>query len=279
MKVATLPEINRDLTDRNRTSPMAFTGNKFEFRAVGSKQTPSFPVALLSTAVASSVQLLYTELKASIKGSVATEQELLTLLRKYIKSTRAVRYEGNGYSDEWKIEAVKRGLLNIDNCVDAFDQLITAKTIGIFEQQGVLSKEELHSRYHIMLERYVKDLIIEGNCLVNMIKQQVIPSVLQYKKQVADTGNSVKNIGGDAQTELELVQLISKHLKPLTVNVGKLEKIVDGISEEEDQRKAGLACKKDLLPLMDLIREDADLLEEIVDDKLWPYPKYIEMLY
>ena len=201
LKIAALPEIARDLTDRNRTSPFAFTGNKFEFRAVGSKQSPSFPVALVNAAVAAGIHDVAAALEAK-KGSKATasREDVMAVVKEFAAKTKAIRFEGNGYSAEWVTEAEKRGLPNIRSAPQAFAQLLLPEHAEMLTKQcGIFTHDELHSRFHVLLEKYGKDLLIEANTLKSMVQTAILPAVYQFRGQLSQT---VANLGGDKTRKL-----------------------------------------------------------------------------
>ncbi|KAJ3343805.1 hypothetical protein HDU83_005533 [Entophlyctis luteolus] len=278
LKISTLPPIARDFTDRNRTSPFAFTGNKFEFRAVGSKQSPSFPVVLLNAAVAKSVDLV-NEALIAIKGdkAVPSEEDILAVVRQFIVSTKLIRFEGNGYSDEWVAEAAARGLPNIKSCPEAFKQLITESSADLLVSQGVLSAAELHSRYHIQLEKYAKDLLIEGETLFGMIDTGVLPASFTYRKELADSINSQASAGVDAVPEKKLLaQLTDLSVKLQDANEHLKEVVAKVESLHGDQQ--GIYAGEVLTVAMEEVRKYSDALETKVADKYWPFPKYTELL-
>ncbi|KAJ3219347.1 hypothetical protein HDU67_001566 [Dinochytrium kinnereticum] len=281
VKVSTLPNISRDLTDRNRTSPFAFTGNKFEFRAVGAKQSPSFPVVLLNSAVAASINAIHDAL-AKQKGAKANLDidDILTVVRQFIKASKNVRFEANNYSDEWVVEAEKRGLPNIKSCPVAFAQLTLPHNKNLLTSLGILSEQELNSRYHILLEKYAKDLLIEANTLRSMIVGGVLPAAFAYRKDLADSLNAQKNAGLPVDTAPEKSALVklSGLVNDLSATIAKLDATiekVDGLHGEAQGEVAG----KELTHALEEVREKADKVEKEVADKYWPYPKYTELLF
>src|SRR4029079_13742542 len=183
--VARLPEIQRDNTDRNRTSPFAFTGNKFEFRAVGSAQWIAFPIVLLNAAVAETIGEITTELKAELKKTKKVDEAVLKIVRRIFKETAAIRFEGNNYSEEWVKEAAKRGLPNLRRTPEALKQLVAKPSRQLLTKLGIFSDEEIDSRYHVRLERYIKDILIEMHTLKEMIDTLVIPSAFSYSASLA----------------------------------------------------------------------------------------------
>ncbi|KAI9005246.1 glutamine synthetase type III N terminal-domain-containing protein [Gaertneriomyces semiglobifer] len=281
LKVSTLPQIARDLTDRNRTSPFAFTGNKFEFRAVGSKQSPSFPVVLLNAAVAESLAKV-TQALIQQKGNKPEPniEDILTVVRQFTKSSKNIRFEGNNYSDEWVVEAEKRGLPNIKSCPVAFRQLLEPKHANLLTSLGIFTEGELHSRYHILMEKYAKDLVIEANTLKNMISQGVLPSAYQYKKEVTDLLKGQKDLGLDVTNlpEMKTLKAITAGTTALQNAVEKLGELVDRINAADDIEQGDIAGKE-LTVALEEARTASDALEAIVSDKLWPYPKYTELLF
>ena len=187
-----LPKLPRDAGDRNRTSPFAFTGNKFEFRAVSSGQSIAYPNIALNMAVTESLDYMATELEKAIKGGKSLEKAVAELLPKVIKENKRIIFNGNNYSKEWEKEAGKRGLLNLKNTVDALPQLVTKEVVGIFEKYKVLNERELHARYEIMLEQYNKTVNIEGQLMVLMANRYILPAAFEYQRQVAASVAAVK---------------------------------------------------------------------------------------
>ncbi|KAI8982969.1 hypothetical protein BDB01DRAFT_791869 [Pilobolus umbonatus] len=278
LKVANLPPIARDLTDRNRTSPFAFTGNKFEFRAVGSKQSPSFPVTLLNSAVAKALTEILADLNA-IKGNkpVASEEEQLTIIRKYIKLTKPIRFEGDNYSDEWVKEAAKRGLANITKSPAAFLRLLRKENKDMLVKMGVFSEAELTSRYHILVEKYAKDITIEAQTMITMVIQQVLPAAYQYRRDLAEAASFMKNIGVGAAPEIDLLNELTPIVNTLQKDITALKYLMVDLREVHDIVKLADDCCEKVVPKMEAIRELADKLERNVADKLWPLPKYTEL--
>ncbi|KAJ3241592.1 hypothetical protein HDU81_000131 [Chytriomyces hyalinus] len=278
LKISSMPPIARDLTDRNRTSPFAFTGNKFEFRAVGSKQSPSFPVVLLNAAVAKSLQLVTEAVKkAQGKKAAPSDEDLLSVIRTFAASSKKVRFEGNGYSDEWIVEAEKRGLPNIKSCPAAFKRLLMDHNKQLLTSLGILSAAELTSRYHILLEKYAKDLLIEANTLRSLIVNGVLPAAFTYRKELADSINSQKNAGVDAVPEKKLLSTLTKGSIALQESSASLEALISKI-ESLDEESQGETAGKELTVAMEDVRDKSDALEKQIADKYWPYPKYTELL-
>jgi len=281
LKVSTLPSIDRDLTDRNRTSPFAFTGNKFEFRAVGSKQSPSFPTALLTAAVAHVCNEIYDKIKGKIGSKeVADKDTVMAVVKEYIGKSKAVRFEGDNYSDDWRKDAAKRGLPNLESAPDAFSAFLTDKNVSMLQTTGVFSKEELQSRINIMNERYVKDLIIEGNTMYSMVNETIMPAIFDYRSVLASNVERISKIEASlAEPETTCLKTIQPHLVAMQKGNAALRKVIDEIENMEEGPEQSHACNKKLRPAMDAVREASDMLETIVADKHWPYPKYLHLLY
>ncbi|KAI9296507.1 glutamine synthetase/guanido kinase [Neoconidiobolus thromboides FSU 785] len=284
LKVPTLPNIDRDLTDRNRTSPFAFTGNKFEFRAVGSKQSPSFPVALLNVAFASSVrEITKALLKQKGDKPYVTDEDKLAVIREYIKKTKPVRFEGDNYSNEWRDEAEKRGLLSINNSIDAFKQLLEPvnKSMLIGSETGIYSETELISRYHILMERYSKDILVEANTLITLLRQSVIPAAIEYRKIITDSLVSLKALDLELGPEKKIIEETTPLLNSVWESISKIEDLIKKAheKEEEDIEACAEICAKQIFPELKEARVHADQIENLVADKLWPLPKYHELLF
>jgi glutamine synthetase len=277
--VSSIPIVSKDNTDRNRTSPFAFTGNKFEFRAVGSSQSISFPTAVINTIVAESLDYLAEKIKAK-GGNI--NKAVFEILKKEIKDIKPILYNGDNYIKEWEIEAGKRGLPNDKTTPVALKALITDKALNLFEKYEVLSKVELKSRYLIYVEKYIKDLEIEVKCLNNICLDQVIPAATAYQKTLSQAINAIKEALGSSavisaqkdilKTSLELVNKIYSTNKEI------LAKVESASAIHDEAKKAEMLCSK-VKTKMNELREYVDELEGIVDDELWPMPKFWEMLF
>jgi glutamine synthetase len=278
--ISALPQVSKDNTDRNRTSPFAFTGNKFEFRAVGSSQSISFPATVLNTIVAESIDHLAEKIKA--KGAKNFNQAVFEVLKSEIKDIKPVLYNGDNYTKEWESEAAKRGLPNFKTTPVALKALVTDRALNLFEKYEVLSKVELKSRYIIYLEKYIKDLEIEVKCLNNICLNQVIPATAAYQKVLAKAIIATKEVLGNAavvsaQTEIlkKVVDLVNS---VYSVNKDILAKVEAANTVHDEAKKADTLCGK-VKPKMDELREYVDELENLVNDELWPLPKFWEMLF
>ncbi len=282
ISVHNLPEILKDNTDRNRTSPFAFTGNKFEFRAVGSTENCGRPMIVLNAAMANQLIQFKKDVDGLIKKKKKTEDAIFEVLKSYLKSSEKVLFEGNGYSDEWAAEAEKRGLPNVKNTVDALDSYLSKSAEDIFVKNGIFTKAELHARYEIKLEDYIKKIQIEGRIMDELAYTHILPAALTYQKQLADTINSMLAAGATKASVkglLELLNDITAHsngLKGATDRMVNERKVAN--ATEGSKKKAEAYCKK-VKPLFDEIRKHADNLEHLVDDELWKLPKYRELLF
>jgi glutamine synthetase len=278
--ISSLPIVSKDNTDRNRTSPFAFTGNKFEFRAVGSSQSISFPAAVLNTIVAESLDYLAEKIKA--QGAKSINQAVFTVIKKEIKDIKAVLYNGDNYTEEWEKEAGRRGLPNDKTTPVALKALVTKKALEVFDRYQVLSPVELKSRYLIYLEKYIKDLEIEVKCLNNLCMSQVIPAATAYQKMLAkaiiDSREALgKSADLSAQQDL-LKRIVVLVNKIYATNADILAKVATASSIHDEQKKAEMLCSK-VKTKMNELREYVDELEGLVDDEQWPMPKFWEMLF
>jgi glutamine synthetase len=278
--VARLPEIKQDTTDRNRTSPFAFTGNKFEFRAVGSSQSIAFPVALLNVAVAEAIGELTAELREEMKKTKKTDDAVFAVVKRAFKATTPVRFEGNNYSAEWAKEAEKRGLLNLRRAPEALAQLVTKTTKKAIVGLGVLSEEELHSRYHVRLERYIKDMLIEIHTMREMVDTLVLPAAFAYSGSLLEAAANAKAAKVAAVPQVQAANALGKMIKALQTQRAALEKVIakaDAMHDKPDALAEFLTHQG--ADTMAAVRAASDALELAVDDDAWPLPKYREMLF
>ncbi len=266
--VDTLPNLPKDATDRNRTSPFAFTGNKFEFRAPGSSQSCSGPMTVLNTIVADSFDYIAEQLESHIGNEEAFNNELQRVLKDIIKTHKRVIFNGDGYTDEWKAEAARRGLPNAVTTMDALRSLVNDKNINLFGKYGVYSKKELESRFEVFLEEYHRKIRIEGEIALNIVRNNILPAVIEEFKTELSAVKSATDAGITVGVDAlkRNVELLGKGLEDLTEKTEKMEKAVTGLHEE-------------ILEAMAELREVVDRLEKIVSDTLWPLPKYREMLF
>ncbi|KAI9506480.1 hypothetical protein GGI25_005552 [Coemansia spiralis] len=282
VKVSALPHISRDLTDRNRTSPFAFTGNKFEFRAVGSKQSPSFPVTVLNCAVTAAIHEITQALRTQMGDKVVpSDEDKLKVIREYIKQTKGVRFEGDNYSEEWVTEAARRGLPNIKTAPEAFTYLIKEKHMDMLTKEtGIFSEGELRSRYHILNERYAKDVIIEAETLHALIGQQILPAAFEYRKALAESAAALSVLKVELGPEVDALNEVAPLVQTLQREHKKLAEALTQLadSEEHGANKHAVTACSTVVPAIARVREAADALEAIVADKYWPLPKYTELL-
>ncbi len=276
--VIALPKLPRDAGDRNRTSPFAFTGNKFEFRAVSSNQSISYPNIALNVAVTESLDYIATELEKSIKSGKSLEKAVGDLLPKLIKENKRIIFNGNGYSKEWEKDAAKRGLLNLKNTVDALPQLVAKEVIGTFEKYRVLNERELHARYEVMLETYNKTINVEGQLMVLLANRYVLPAALEYQRQVASSVTAVKAAGATSAEGKKLLTSVVKATDDLKRRADKLAHAL----EHEDSASAlrhARHYRDVVVPGMVALREAGDRLELLIPHELWPLATYREMLF
>lgn len=283
--VGKIPEILLDNTDRNRTSPFAFTGNKFEFRAVGSTANCANPMTVLNSIVAKQLIDFKAEVDALIeKKDMKKDDAIFNVLREYIKTSKNILFEGNGYSDEWQKEAKKRGLSNNKTTPEALKARVAKKTISLFEELGVMNKVEIEARYEIEVEEYTLRIQIEGRVLGDIARNHVVPTAVRYQNILIENVTGLKNIYGKdfkkyAKEQLELIQEISGHIEAINSGVTKMtneRKKANTI--ENSEKKAEAYCNK-VKPLFDVIRYSCDKLELLIDDELWPLTKYRELLF
>jgi glutamine synthetase len=278
--VARLPEIEKDPTDRNRTSPFAFTGNKFEFRAVGSSASIAFPIVLLNAAVAESLGEITEQIRANLKKGKSVEDVVLAVVRELFKETAPIRFEGNNYSEEWVQEAEKRGLPNLRRTPEALEQLNTKQSRALLTKLGIFTKEELESRYHVRLERYVKDMLIEMHTLKEMVDTIVLPASYTYAGSLAAAAAQATQAGIKVVPQVEAANEVGQMIESLRDNQRDLQAVLDKAEGMHDDlpKQAKLLTSKGA-DAMAAVRSCCDALELKVADELWPLPKYREMLF
>ena len=275
--VDTLPALPKDHGDRNRTSPFAFTGNKFEFRAVGSSQSISGPLVVLNTIVADSLDYVANELEKKTKGDskkiAAAAQDIIADIW---KSHKAIVFNGDGYSEAWHKEAAKRGLPNLRNTVDALAELAKKENFELFDKYGVLSPRETQSRSEIYLERYCKDVNTESLVCLQLAKQQILPAAYRYQGELATTASAIKSAGKKADTAS--LDAVSELVGELESAIAKLEKAINHKAAGDVLHHAK-HFRDEVVPAMVGVRQVSDSLESIIADDIWPLPKYSEMLF
>ena len=273
--VKTLPDLTKDATDRNRTSPFAFTGNKFEFRMVGSKDSIAAPNIVLNTIVAEA----FAEASDVLEKAEDFDLAVHDLIKKYLTEHQRIVFNGNGYSDAWVEEAERRGLPNIKSMVDAIPALTTDKAIGLFEKFHVFTKAELESRAEIQYETYAKAINIEAKAMIDIASKQIIPAVIKYTKSLADTVNSVTAAGAEASVQSELLAETSGLLSDTKVALQKLMDLDKKSEEVPEGTELAHYFHEEIVPAMAELRAPVDALEMIVDKEMWPMPSYGDLMF
>ena len=283
--VGKIPDVLLDNTDRNRTSPFAFTGNKFEFRAVGSTANCAVPMTVLNTMVSEQLRKFKIEVDALIADKkMKKDDAIFNVLREYIKKSKSIRFEGDGYSDDWVKEAKKRGLNNFKTTPEALKAKISKENIKLLSDHGVLNEAEVHARYDIELEEYVMKIQIEGRVLGDIANNHVIPTAIKYQNTIIENVSGLKNIFGTgfkklAKEQIDIITEISERINAIKTNVDAMveeRKKANKMTNEEKKAKA--YCDK-VKPYFEEIRYHCDKLEMTVDDEEWPLTKYRELLF
>ena len=273
--VKTLPDFMKDATDRNRTSPFAFTGNKFEFRMVGSRDSVANPNIVLNTIVAEAFADACDVLEKADDFELAVHD----LIKEYMVESDKVVFNGNGYSDEWVAEAERRGLPNIKSMVESIPAITTDKAVALFERFSVFTKAELESRAEIEYEAYAKAVNIEARTMIDMASKQFIPAVMKYTKQLADTVIAVKEAGVDAEVQSEALAEVSVLLKETKEALATLKKVTEEAAEKEEGEVQATYYHSEVVPAMEALRVPVDKLEMIVDKEAWPMPSYGDLIF
>lgn len=277
-----LPEVLMDNTDRNRTSPFAFTGNKFEFRAVGSSANCASPMTVLNTMMAETLKQFKADVDALIEKGEKKEVAIMHILSNYITESKSIRFEGDNYSDEWAAEAQKRGLNNFKTTPEALAALVTEKAQQLFVSNGIYSERELEARYEIMLEDYVKKVQIEARILGNMATNHILPAAIKYQNILIENVKNLKDIGvGEHgyKAQLNMINVIGGHIQNLNDNVEAMIAARKVANNEPNMHKRAEMYCHNIKSLFDNIRYASDKLELLVDNSIWPLPTYHEMLY
>src|SRR3989339_564526 len=284
LNIGKIPQIIIDNTDRNRTSPFAFTGSKFEFRAVGSSANCSASMIALNTIMAHQLTEFKKDVDALIDAGLDKDEAIFNILRNYILASKNILFEGNGYSEEWVREAEKRGLSNIKTTPQALKEYISEKTASVFTKMDVMTARELHARYLIKQEKYYKKIQIEARVLGDLAINHIIPTALKYQSLLLDNVSKVKELFGNeyikiAATQINSIQEISAHIAAINKKVHNMIEARKKANVIEDEFKHALAYSEKVKPFLDDIRLHVDTLELMIDDELWPLPKYRELLY
>ena len=283
--VAIIPEVLVDNTDRNRTSPLAFTGNRFEFRAVGASVNCAVSMNILNAAVAHQLQSFKKEVDQKIKDGTPQENAIFEVVKSYIQYSKPIRFNGNGYGDDWKQEAVERGL-DVEACVPLiYDACTTAATLELFKETGILTEKELIARTQINLDHYAKKIEIEASVLSDLATNHIIPVATRYQSSLLENVSRIQQVfpeekfGPLASGNLETIEEIGKHIGQIKLKIAELSTVKSRAKSHEQEREKAIAFAKSIVPLLEEIRTHIDALELIVDDELWPLPKYRELLF
>ncbi|MCY4781491.1 glutamine synthetase III [Sphingobacterium sp. UT-1RO-CII-1] len=277
-----IPELKLDNTDRNRTSPFAFTGNKFEFRAVGSSANSAQPMTILNAIVAAQLREFKIEVDKQIKKDVKKDLAILNILRKYIKDSKAIRFEGNGYSEEWAIEAAERGLSNIQSTPKALDVYIKEETITLLENMGIYNRRESEARHEILLENFFKKIQIEARVIGEVVTNQIAPACFVYQNDLITNVQGLKGLGLSKEaysSQLNLIERISNHTNIILQKAEEMRQARKTANNIEDMRSRAIAYDEIVKPYFDLIRYHVNKLEKVIDDAKWPLPKLRELLF
>jgi glutamine synthetase len=285
LSVIKVPQILLDNTDRNRTSPFAFTGNKFEFRAVGSSANPAVAMTVLNSAVAEQLIEFRKAVDKLIEKDIKKDEAIFQVLRQYITESKAIRFEGNNYSDDWKKEAAKRGLSNINNPVEAMDAYLLPKSRKLLASLDVMSERENEARAHVRWDNYTKRIQIEARVLGDLVLNHIVPVAIRYQSELIDNVKGLKDVFGEkeykelAGARLELIRTISHHVSYIKAKVSELIEARKVANKIEDEREKAYQYSTKIFCFLDDIRYHVDKLELIVDDEYWPLTKYRELLF
>ncbi|MDF2435652.1 MAG: glutamine synthetase type [Bacteroidota bacterium] len=283
--VGKIPDILLDNTDRNRTSPFAFTGNKFEFRAVGSSQNCAGPMTVMNTIMADQLIKFKGDVDAIMAKDVDKDEAIFQVLRNYIVASKKIRFEGNGYGDEWVKEAEKRGLSNIKTTPLALGAFVSKQTMDLFTRNNIMTEREQHARYDIYLETYTKKIQIESRVMADLALNHIIPTAIKYQGSLVENVRGLKEIfaGAEykkvAQIQLDMISAISEHINIIKTKVDAMTEARKKANKLTDVKKQAIAYCDDVKSYFDDIRYNVDKLELIVDDESWPLPKYRELLF
>ncbi len=273
--VRTLPELAKDATDRNRTSPFAFTGNKFEFRMVGSRDSVASPNIVLNTIVAEA----FADACDVLEKADDFDKAVHDLIKQYATENQRIVFNGDGYSEAWVEEAERRGLPNIKSMVEAIPAMVTDSAVNLFERFGVFTRAELESRAEIQYETYAKAINIEARTMIDMASKQFLPAFIKYTKTLADTVNSVKAAGADASVQMECLNEVTELMGETKRALDELVKVTDEAAKKEEGAEQANFYHSDVFPAMEALRAPVDKLEMIVDKEAWPMPSYGDLIF
>ncbi len=274
-----LPKFSKDATDRNRTSPFAFTGNKFEFRSLGSSCSISGPNITLNTIVAEELSRIADRLEEDVANGIELGKAVGALIKEIYKQHKRIIFNGNNYSDEWVAEAERRGLLNLRTTPDALPCFVARKNIEMYEKHKVFTETEMHSRDDIHMESYCKVMNIEALTMLDMAKKQILPAVIKFIKEVSETAVAAKSIGVPADVEVELASKLSSLVAELNESIGALEFAVAESHKINEHYKLMFFIRDEIIPTMNSVRAAADELETLVGEEYWPFPTYDALLF
>lgn len=283
LDIGKIPEILLDNTDRNRTSPFAFTGNRFEFRAPGSSSNCAMPLIVLNTAMAESLTQFSIEVEKLVDKGVKKDEAILQVIRVFAMQSKQIRFEGNGYSDDWHKEAAKRGLRSINSVPDAFREYLQPETIALFERHGVLTNGELHARFEIKNETFLKKAQIESRVLADLAANHIIPTAISYQNVLIKNVRGIKEIFPNdfetmAREEMRTIREITEHVKYIREHSAQMVEARKKWNAVENIAERAKGYETEIQPFLTDIRYHIDKLELIVDDQLWPLPKYRELM-
>jgi glutamine synthetase len=285
LDIGRIPEILLDNTDRNRTSPFAFTGNRFEFRAVGSSANCASAMIALNSALAAQLVEFRNEVDQLMEKEVGKDEAIFQVLKKYIKSCKAIRFDGNGYSEEWVSEAINRGLTNVKSVPEALEAYLTPKSREVFESLGIFTDVELEARVEVEMEKYTKKIQIESRVLGDLAINHIVPTAITYQTTLIENVKGLKEIFPEeefkelASGRLKLIRKISGHVSAIKIQVNEMIEARKKANIIENIRDKAYAYEKTVRPFLDTIRIHIDKLELVVDNELWPLPKYRELLF
>jgi glutamine synthetase len=285
LNIGRIPEIILDNTDRNRTSPFAFTGNRFEFRAVGSSANCASAMIALNTAIADQLVKFKIEVDALVEGGIKKDEAIFQVLKKLIIESKPIRFDGNGYSEEWRIEAARRGLTNITSVPTALEALHDKRVVEMYGKAGVLSPREIEGRIEVELEKYTKKIQIESRVLGDLAINHIVPTAVQYQSMLLENVKNLKIVFSDeeykslAEGRLELIREIGGHVSSIKAKVKEMIEARKVANIIETEKEKTYAYEKSVRPYLEDIRYHIDKLELIVDNELWPLPKYRELLF
>jgi len=284
--VGKIPDVLLDNTDRNRTSPFAFTGNKFELRAAGSASNCAQPMTVLNSAMAQQLNEFKADVDALIeKDGLKKDEAIFSVLKRYIKESKAIRFEGDGYGDAWKEEAAKRGLKNEPSTPRALDAYVDENSLAMFEELGVLTKREAEARHEILLESYFMKIQIESRVLGDLAGNHIVPTAIKYQNVLIDNVQRLKGIMDEAtfnsvaKEQLEMIKDISARISKILSSKEEMTQARKSANAIEDVREKAIAYYDNVKPFFDIIRYESDKLELMIDDEQWPLPKFREMLF